>query len=113
MGGTPIIDKDPIKKAINVNGMDFPSPSKSEIFDNWVEMYIDPAAKNSVIFPTACITMWRAAPWTAMLVAIAPPKTIYDNWLIVEYANRAFKSFFVIAIQDVLSWTQSRQAAVL
>ena len=78
------MDKEPIKKATKVKGIDLPIPFKSEILDKCVATYIEPAAKNNVILPTACITIWIVAPCTAIFVAIAPPKTIYDNWLIVE-----------------------------
>ena len=73
-GGTPMIDNEPTKKAINTKGMTLPMPFILEISVVWLALYTAPAHINNVILPNACKIICNAAPINANGVAIIAPK---------------------------------------
>ena len=75
-GGRPIIDKEPIKKAIKVIGIARPKPVIWLILVLWVATYIEPAHIKSVILPMACMTTCKLPPSIPIEVARATPSVI-------------------------------------
>ena len=73
-GGRPMIDSDPMRKAVSVIGMRRPMPSSSLTSVLCAATMIAPAQKNRVILPAACMAICRPPPITAVDVAIAAPK---------------------------------------
>src|SRR3990170_1550554 len=98
-GGSAAIQRAASANASIVRGIRFPIPSSSETFVFPVSTRIAPATKNIVSFANAWAAIWNVAPTIAKAAASgnagltrAAPMTMYESWLIVEYARRSFRS---------------------
>src|SRR3990170_2049345 len=99
IGGRLAMATAAIAKATIVPGILRPIPSSSLIRVFPVSRAMLPATKNMDSLANPCAAMWKAAPRRPAGDRRAAPSTMYESWLIVEYARRSLR----------LSWVSARK----